>query len=98
MLARRRAKAYRMALVYNLWSVQLQLSKHYRFYSLHRQYRDGSRDICHHESNSFLVILKADRDIGREWYGTLKCYPYESPYENEEKGVDDHNGSWDKIV
>ena len=44
------------------------------------------------------MILKVDRGIGREWYGTIECYRYESPYENEEKGVDDQNGDWDKIV
>ena len=100
MLAMRRAKAYRMALVYRLElrGVQLQLSKQYPFYSRHRYYRDGGRDICHHERYRLSVILKVDRGIGREWYGTIECYRYESPYENEEKGVDDQNGGWDKIV
>ena len=100
MLAMRRAKAYRMALVYRLElrGVQLQLSKQYPFYSLHRYHRDGGRDKCHHERYRLSVILKVDRGIGREWYGTIECYRYESPYENEEKGVDDQNGDWDKIV
>jgi len=81
-----------------LRGLQLQLSKQYRFYSRRRQCRDGGRDKCRHERYRLRVLLKVDRVVGREWYGTIDCQPYESPDENEEKGVDDQNSGWDNIV
>lgn len=44
------------------------------------------------------MLLKIDRVPVREWDGAADRHRQESPGENEEKGVDDENGDWDKIV